>query len=336
MEKFAVLGAQRYPLVSVIIPVYNVEKFIERCARSLYEQTYSNIEYIWVNDQSQDSSKILLEQVTSQYPNRQASVLILDNKDNLGPLESRHIGLSRASGEFVYFCDSDDWVDSEMLEELVVVLMEEQSDIVWCDYYLTYSDTDRLVDQSGGVTSIECIRNLLAGRMHGGYPFKFLRRSLYVHNNINYTSGANICEDLRGSVQLFYFAHKISYYPKAFYHYVQDNQGSLCTSFSTKKLSDILANIDGIIRFLEDKNIARELQFEINCLKHLGKRSLLITTDIKNFRRWRTIYPEANKYILSYTALPFSLRLIGWCAYMKLWLPVRIWIFLKKMNKKNL
>lgn len=318
--------------VTIIIPVYNVESYIERCARSLYGQTYSNIEYIWVNDATPDNSIQILRQITEEYPQRKKNVRILDHSVNKGLTIARRTGLEAARGEYIYHCDSDDWADSGMIKELLECAQFTDADIVWCDFYKSDTDNDIIVKQGFAHTSKDCIKELLTQRMHGGYWNKLIRRNLYLLNDITFSLEANMCEDLRGTVQLFYYAERVSYCPKAFYHYVLDNQGSMCATFSPEKMSDLLTNIDAILKFFEDKNIVNKLANGLNCLKHLGKRALLTTTDIKNFRRWRTIYPEANKHILSYTALPVTLRLIGWCVYMQLWLPVRIWIYLKRIK----
>lgn len=320
--------------ISIIIPVYNVETSIERCARSLYEQTYPHIEYIWVNDATPDTSMGILKGVTDEYPQRKADVRIVEHSCNRGLPTARNTGLSMATGDYVYHCDSDDWADVDMIEELVIQAEFEKADIVWCDFYKSYRDKEVLVKQDFVAFPMQCISNLLSERMHGGYWNKLIRRSLYTENNIEFSAQANMCEDLRGSIQLFYYAKRVAYYPESFYHYVQSSGHSLSADFSPDKLDSILVNIDGIIRFLQDKGDEGIFKEEINYLKLLGKRSLLITTDKSRFIQWRSIYPEANGYILSYAALPVSLRLVGWCAYRQWWFGVSVWIGLKKIKNK--
>lgn len=239
-----------------------------------------------------------------------------------------------ATGDYVYHCDSDDWADVDMIEKLAVQAKYENADIVWCDFYKSYRNKEVLVRQDFVTLPLQCISHLLSERMHGGYWNKLIKRSLYTENNIEFSAHANMCEDLRGSVQLFYYAKKVAYYPKSFYHYVQSNGHSLSTDFSPEKLNSILVNIDGIIRFLRDKAVEGIFEEEINYLKLLGKRTLLITTNKSHFIQWRNIYPESNTYILSYVALPVSLRLIGWCTYRQWWFCVSAWIGLKKIKNK--
>ena len=125
------------PKVSVIIPVYGVKKYIERCARSLFEQTLDDIEYIFVDDSTPDNSISILRKVLSEYPNREKQVKILHHEKNKGLAQARQTGLKIASGEYIAHCDSDDWVDVHMYEEMYNKAIEEDADVVVCDYVVT-------------------------------------------------------------------------------------------------------------------------------------------------------------------------------------------------------
>ena len=94
--------------VSILVPVHNVEKFIEKCARSLFEQTYENLEYVFVDDCSPDKSMDVLERVVDEYPTRKSQIKVVRNAVNKGASESKNIAVANATGEFVSFVDSDD------------------------------------------------------------------------------------------------------------------------------------------------------------------------------------------------------------------------------------
>jgi glycosyltransferase involved in cell wall biosynthesis len=104
--------------ISVVVPVYNVAKYIERCVCSLMEQTLNDIEYIFVNDCTPDNSIEILKQTLKRYPHRKYDVKIIHHCHNQGPFETRNSGLVVATGEFISYCDSDDWVDVAMYESL--------------------------------------------------------------------------------------------------------------------------------------------------------------------------------------------------------------------------
>ena len=108
------------PKVSVVIPVYGVEKYIERCARSLFEQTMQEgIEYIFVDDCSPDRSIEILEKVLKEYPHREPQVKIIQHSKNQGIFYTRNTGVENATGEYIIHCDSDDWVEPDICMEKV-------------------------------------------------------------------------------------------------------------------------------------------------------------------------------------------------------------------------
>ena len=135
------------PVVTYVIPVYNVEQFIERCVRSLMEQSYENIEYVFVDDCSPDRSMEVLRRVINDYPERKANVKMITHGVGLGSATSRNDGLDAATGDYVMFADSDDYVDRDYVETMVNHAEIGQCDIVYCDFYETYQDGDRLIRQ---------------------------------------------------------------------------------------------------------------------------------------------------------------------------------------------
>ena len=121
--------------ISVCIPVYGVEKYIERCARSLFEQTMKDgVEFIFVDDCTKDNSIGILENVLNDYPERKEQVKIVHHEKNGGLVAARKTGLKHASGEYVIHCDSDDWVDVSMCEEMYKTAAETGADMVYCHF----------------------------------------------------------------------------------------------------------------------------------------------------------------------------------------------------------
>lgn len=128
------------PKISIIIPVYNAEKHIEKCARSLFEQTLFSVEYIFVDDCSSDNSVDVVKTVLNDYPERKEQCVFLCLDKNSGPATARNKGLEEAKGDYIYFCDADDWLDSSMLEEMLSLAEKEKADIVICDFCVVYHD----------------------------------------------------------------------------------------------------------------------------------------------------------------------------------------------------
>lgn len=134
------------PKVSVIVPIYNVEAYIERCAISLFEQTLDNIEYIFVNDCTPDNSMMILSEVLARYPQRKEQVRIINQPKNLGAAKAREDGIKEARGEYIIHCDSDDWVDKNMYLDMYRKAKSEDLDYVMCrSLYYTDGSSDTLI-----------------------------------------------------------------------------------------------------------------------------------------------------------------------------------------------
>ena len=121
--------------ISVIVPIYNVKLYIERCVRSLMEQTLENIEFIFVNDCTPDDSMDILHYVLEEYPKRREQIKIIEHETNRGISAVRNTGLKNATGQYIIYCDSDDWVEKNMYEKLLVKALETSADIVGCDFF---------------------------------------------------------------------------------------------------------------------------------------------------------------------------------------------------------
>lgn len=282
-------------LVSIIIPVYRVAAYIETCARSLYEQTYKYIEYIWVNDATTDDSMEILKRVTAEYPNRKLNVHIIIHEQNQGLPSARNSGLAAAQGDYIYHCDSDDWVDKDMIRQFVREAIETNADIVYSDWYLTFSKSERYMKQPAHTNPIECVRSMLSGSMRFNVWNKLVKRSLYVDNQISFPDGCGMGEDMT-MIKLFAYARKVSFVEKAYYHYMQVNPQAFTKVFSEAHWLQLYKNVSGIKYFIENHYgslFVNELHFF--CLN--VKLPLLITSDYSSYERWLNSFPESNSYI---------------------------------------
>ena len=141
------------PKVSVIIPVYGVENYIERCARSLFEQTLDDIEYLFIDDCTPDQSIKVLQQLLEEYPQRKHQVIIHRMEHNSGQAAVRKWGMQNATGEYVIHCDSDDWVDLDMYRAMYEKAKSDNSDFVVCDFIVT--DGNNNESRKKGCNSLE-------------------------------------------------------------------------------------------------------------------------------------------------------------------------------------
>lgn len=309
--------------VSVIIPVYKVEKFIGRCARSLMEQTLTDVEYIFVDDASPDGSIGVLRQVLASYPERSSHVKILTHPENKGLPAARNTGLAVAQGEYIFHCDSDDFVEPDMLEQLYGKATETDADIVWCDWYLTFEKSERYMKQPNFATAEEALKAMLGGRMKFNVWNKLVNRELYTKNHITFPSGHAMGEDMT-MILLFIHAKKVIYVPKAFYHYVKLNTSAISSNYSDKYWKDLKYNVSRIEKYLYDI-YGHKLDKEIAFLKLEAKFPLLIMSPkMSLYRLWNNLYPEANRYILKNKNISLRSKLVQTCAryhlYWAVWL----------------
>lgn len=208
--------------VSVIVPVYGVERFIERCARSLMEQTLEGVEFLFVDDATPDSSIEVLEKVIAQYPCRMGQVHVVRHERNLGLPAARNTGLSLAQGEYIFHCDGDDYVEKDMLAQMYRYAQSMDYDIVWADWYLTYVGNERYMKQPSYDTPMEALKSMLGGGMKYNVWNKLVRRTLYTFNHIEFPVGYGMGEDMT-MMMLFALANSAGHLPKAYYHYVKTN-----------------------------------------------------------------------------------------------------------------
>ena len=293
-------------MLSVIIPIYRVEAYIERCARSLMEQTMPDIEFIFVDDCSPDGSVEVLQRVIADYPERQSQVHIIRHEQNRGLPAARNTGLSHATGDYIFHCDSDDYLERDALEQLYTKAVESDADIVYSDWYLTFipslNGKERYMRCPEYATVEEALRGLLHGTMKYNVWNKLVRKSLYSliendnedgnQNGIRFPEGHGMGEDMT-MILLFAKALRVAYLPKGTYHYVRQNENAFTAARSEASYADLRFNADRIIKTLQGKVFATDL----DCFKLNVKFPFLISNRSEDYDRWHRWFPEANDYI---------------------------------------
>lgn len=311
--------------ISVIIPVYNVERFIAVCATSLFSQTMKGVEYIFVDDASPDNSISILQNILEKYPERLKNVQILTHKQNRGLPAARNSGMAVASGEYIFHCDSDDYVEPTMLELLYTKALKQNADIVWCDFWLTLKNSERLMKQPSYGTSLEATKAMLSGAMKFNVWNKLVRRRLYEKNHISFPDGYDMGEDMT-MIMLFAEAKNVAHVPIALYHYVKTNSTAFSQTYSEEHLIQLQYNINRIERFLK-KRFEGELDQYVAYLKLDTKYPFLLNCDTYKRSLWKQWYPEANAYIMENKDISFQRRFLQLCAYKNFTLIVHLYAF---------
>lgn len=287
-------------MVSVIIPVYNVSKYIARCARSLFEQSLHDIEYIFVDDCTQDNSVEIVKSVLAEYPDRIAQVKIVSHRKNQGLAAARNTGLRHANGEYIAHCDSDDWVERDMYEKLYYEAKSKNLDLVACDYFMEYDRSQALWNEVSELHQEDKLR-LLETYISSGFTViwnKLVRRDIYFSNNITAYEGLDFCEDYGLSVRLMYWSQRYGRYPVPLYHYNRTNVTSYvaksaeCIDKYTDSMTMIYSRIND---FFKEVGSYPELEKVLSWRMLCAKRGWL-KKPLKR-EQYLTLFPESNKYI---------------------------------------
>lgn len=282
------------PKVSVIVPIYGVEKYIRRCAESLFSQTLDDIEFIFIDDCSPDKSMEILYSVIDAFRStieeKHWSIRIERMPHNSGQAYVRRYGMSLCSGDFVIHCDSDDWVDINIYKKLYERAVSNNLDIVWCGYYRSDGSNHRICHDDKQ-------RNLMQGPLWN----KLVKRTLYTENEIIYPI-SNKAEDGTLMTQISYYSLKRAYIDEPLYYYYI-NRDSICGKIDEasclEKLKQECNNVDIRIDFLTKKKCIHKYDYDIAIWKYTARNNLLpLIKQKKYWRLWRQTYPEIERFIL--------------------------------------
>lgn len=273
------------PKISIIIPVYNAEKYIRKCLESILTQTHTNWEAILVDDGSPDNCGIICDEYAAK-DNRFKVI----HQANGGVSVARQTGLDNAKGEYIIHCDSDDWVEPNILEEMLQCAIANNADMVICDFIEEHNHYSRYNSQ--GIekrTNSEAIRNkLLKDELLGVLWNKLIKKDCikgfrFIPTNIYY------CEDLLFIIRILNNDIKIFHCPYGLYHYNLKNTASTCKSSDAKI---ILSRCNAIY---EIEKITRKEEYNnIYYLKISVLKMLFLT---KNYNELKTTYTEIHGQI---------------------------------------
>lgn len=303
------------PKVSVIVPIYKAEKFIERCCVSLFEQTLDHIEYIFVDDCSPDNSVENIRNVAKRYPERESSIKILTHTVNRGVSFSRQQGLEVATGEFVIHCDSDDWVEREMYNVMYETAVREDADVVCCGFTVDYSDGKVQSVRYTNVGEMKEVSFNIAP-LTGSVWNKLVRRSMLVDAGVSFPQNINWGEDFCVAIAGLILSKKTICLEKCFYHYWQ-NSASITHNVSKEKCMELVRVANFVEIFIKKKCLQNVYHEELNYLKFQVKKYFLIFPEVRDLKLWKNIYPECNMYIINYN-IPLYLKIVSMLIFCKL------------------
>lgn len=318
------------PIISVIIPVYGVEKYIERCLMSLFTNTIADkCEFIIVNDCSPDKSIELAYNIIKKF--NTLNIRIIDHKLNKGLAAARNTGLLNSLGKYIINVDSDDWVENDYLELLFNTAEENSADIVGCNLiqeFNTFSKKQKMILPS---ESSVAVADLLKGKILGYTVLKLVKKTLFEENNIEWVEGLNMCEDLLITLKLFTVAKKIIYLDKYLYHYECSNPNSLSYSLNESKIKQLLLVPENIYSFLTTKGLGDRYKSELLTLKSRFKIWIIKCAE-KNRYNYLNLYEEDKLFMDSNSS--FLIRVFFFFCDIHFYTIAKFIVFIKLLLEK--
>ena len=298
------------PLISIIIPVYNGEKYLRPCIDSILHQTYQHWELLLIDDGSPDSSGAICDEYASD---PRISVV---HKENGGQASARNQGVAMAKGEYISFVDCDDWLETDMYERMVQTMHSQQAEIIICGYIEEYKSRQKKVHADGEMKvyeASEALKLVLRGKI-GSYLWSMLFRREVVQELM---PDLNPYEDHATIFKWISHAHRVVVLHQAFYHYRQLESSSL-HSYNPKKGNHFFQAIKERYHYIADRNLLPGWESENRILYLRG--CIKLTKDLARMPDYdiqlKAIIEEVREELRNF--LPISRDEIGTKYYIRL------------------
>lgn len=337
-------------LISVVIPVYNAEVYIKRCLESIQKQTYDNLEIIVVNDGSTDNTQKVLEEIQQQ--DRRIKLI---QKENEGVSAARNDGVATATGKYVYFIDSDDYVENNIIEKLYKVI-SSQGELSVCGFttvFMNKEDAPFSLYDSTSIISIEEYLEKMSQYLYSVY-YGSLWNKMYVteiikRNNLKFRKDISLAEDFIFNLDYLQYVKKVTMLPECMYYYYQGNEESL-----TKKSDPWYIWNMARIRLNYCMEKYREMNMLDSCKRNINTiiANELVgpTYDIINNREWdrkqairklKELYRDTfTKEAVKETSNPQMVHRIakvclGMHSYCMFYILMKIWVRIQRYNSEE-
>lgn len=285
------------PIISVIVPVYNAEKSLHMCIQSLLNQTFTNIEIILVNDGSTDMSL----NICQKYRNIDDRIRIID-QENKGRSAVRNIGINNASGDYIMFLDSDDYVSKNFCMDAIKAVYEYNADIVLFDYFLrnTHQNIAKRTSSYDGLLTKE--QAMMTTVNASFLPMKIFKRDLF--NGVTFPIGKNY-EDIFVTYRLIYKANRICHIPIPLYYYVQ-HDNSVTHVKNAQNISDYFEASFIRLKFLQ-KKFPSIVSYALSNIKIICFFYLIYSSDGKYKSEAKRLFKLKSKSQFSSTKLRLAM-----------------------------
>lgn len=278
--------------ISIIVPIYGVEKYIERCARSLFCQTYNNIEFVFVDDCTKDCSIEILKKIIEDYPKRKDLVKIISHKFNRGLAAARDTGVKECSGDYFLHVDSDDWLELNAVETLVSFLRGNDADIISFGYISEYEDKSiksLFINERNSY-----INDILKNKVHASIWSKMYKTSFYKNSGFETIEGLNQGEDYVLVPRLLHKADKVIFVGEHLYHYEMANYGSYTKNVKNSAIKNIFDADNILYAYFSTVSDCDTYSEALEVLYVRSMLYLIKTSDFSNYKDIRTVYSQIS------------------------------------------
>lgn len=306
--------------LSIIMPVFNAGKTLERTLLSLAGQLTSLVELVVVDDGSTDSTPDIL----SRFAGESGEAFHIFRQDNAGAASARNTALNYAKGEYLAFVDAD---DSLCAGAISTILRETESgaDIIGWDWQNENSGKIRRFYQPAYSSPSEALKNLMGGTMKWNLWLYAVKRSLVLENGIRFLDGADMGEDMAFMLKCFSKAGTVKQIHEVLYEYNASNPASISQQLNERRRDEVSGNLDSAEKFLMETDHAELCRQFLPHLKLFIKLPLLIGQSKENYRLWYGWFSEANAFACKNNALPLRTRALQWLASQKMWNGVKFY-----------
>lgn len=299
--------------VSVIMPMYNVSGVMSRAVRSLFAQTLKGFEVVFVDDCSSDGTGEELRRIIDDVGREDVTVKIVRHEVNRGVAAARNTGLDNATGEYVYYLDSDDHCEPDTLAVMYEEAKKGDCDVVGCEWLLSFESNARHMVQPDVRTGKEAFEKMCNGVMRWNLWLWMVKRSIYENNGFRFIPGANMGEDMMVMMKILQNSDRVSIVHRPLYHYIQTNSNAMTKNFSAYR-GQVSENVAEVERYLMLTDKAEEYTDALNQLKLNLKLPLIISDKAEDYEAWQAWFPEANAFAGKNPDQPFRTRFIQKCA----------------------
>lgn len=256
-------------LISIIVPVYKVENYLEKCIKSIINQTYKNIEIILIDDGSPDNCGMICD----KYAKNDDRIKVI-HKKNGGLSEARNYGIESSTGEYIMFVDSDDYIDKNMCEQLLIAAQKYNTDITMCEIYeikgnKKYASTISNLERNKVLNGITVMKEFFlryAIELYASWNKLYKRELFFLETNIRFPVG-ELYEDMFIDYKLYYASKRIIIIPYKFYYYVQRKDSITGVKYTIKHINSRLNYIKTLEEFSKNVNIDIKKYIKISILR---------------------------------------------------------------------